>query len=67
MRLLAAYPVALKQHLRGQRNLAEFNEVLSATELDYLSRDENLPVAVCSMLTTNITPMIHPQAKLNAM
>ena len=46
LRLLQAYPVALRQHLRGQRDMDEFEPYLETSEVNELSTADNLPLAL---------------------
>ena len=43
---MQAYPVALRQHLRGQRDMDEFEPYLETTEVNELSTADNLPLAL---------------------
>ena len=45
LRLMQAYPVALRQHLRGQRDMDEFEPYLETSEVNELSTADNLPLA----------------------
>ena len=46
LRLMQAYPVALRQHLRGQRDMDEFEPYLETSEVNELSTADNLPLAL---------------------
>ena len=43
---MQAYPVALRQHLRGQRDMDEFEPYLETSEVNELSTADNLPLAL---------------------
>ena len=45
-RYLKAFPVALKQHLRGELEIGEFRGTLDGQELNELSTADNLPLSV---------------------
>lgn len=47
---LLAFPIALKQHLRAERNFSEFKH-LGTKQLNFLQGSDHLPVAVCYALT----------------
>jgi len=49
-RWLASFPVALKQHLRGERAIVEF-EALTPRERRTMEACDNMPVAVCLALS----------------
>jgi len=54
-RHLKAFPVALKQHLRGDYNLAEFRGTLNGPELNELATADNLPLSVCTSLSIAVS------------
>ena len=54
MRHLKAFPVALKQHLRGEFEMAEFAPLLETREVNELSTADNLPLSVCTSLSMTI-------------
>ena len=48
---LTAFPVALMQHLRGERSLSAFNGMLEETDIRFLEASDNLPIACLTVLT----------------
>ena len=48
---LVAFPVALMQHLRGERSLAAFNYILDEPDIRFLEGSDNLPIACLTALT----------------
>ena len=54
MRYLRAYPIALKQHLRGEVDIEAFRGTLDGRELSELSSADNLPLSVCISLSMSI-------------
>jgi len=54
MRYLKAFPVALKQHLRGEMDVDEFAGILDSRELNELLTADNLPLSVCTSLSMTL-------------
>ena len=54
LRHLKAFPVALKQHLRGEFDVEEFKGTLETWELNELATADNLPLSVCTSLSMTI-------------
>lgn len=55
LRYLKAFPVALKQHLRGERDFSDFAGTLESRELNELLTADNLPLSV-SLTTSDCHP-----------
>jgi len=51
LRHLKAFPIALKQHLRGEYEISEFRGTLAGPELNELASGDNLPLTVCTSLS----------------
>jgi len=58
MQILTAYPYALKQHLRGQRNLEEMRRVLGDRDVALLEESSNMPQTLCMMLSLTIRKLL---------
>ena len=57
IRHVKAYPVALKQHLRGEFEMNEFAGTLETREINMLSTVDNLPLSICTSLSMAINPI----------
>ena len=54
IRNLKAFPVALKQHLRGEFEMAELAGTLETKEINELATADNLPLSVCTSLSITV-------------
>lgn len=68
LRNLKAFPVALKQHLRGEFEMVDFVGTLNTRELNELASADNLPLAVITQLSMTINVIKKDEAQsANAM
>lgn len=57
MRHLKAFPIALKQHLRGEFSISEFRGLLDVREVNELASGDNLPLTVCMSLSMTLNAL----------
>ena len=54
LRHLKAFPVALRQHLRGEFEISDFTGTLTVPEVNELATADNLPLSVCMSLSMTL-------------
>lgn len=64
-RWLVSFPVALKQHLRGERAVSEFR-ALSEQERSIIASTDNMPLAVCMALSEMINRVKSDESQSSA-
>jgi putative membrane protein len=58
LRLLSAYPFALKQHLRGQQSMSELSKILSKSQVADLRETGNMPFNICLKISFIISGLL---------
>jgi len=51
LRWLIVFPIALMQHLRGERSLSEFTRILTDQDLRLMEASDNMPICCLMVLT----------------
>ena len=68
LRHLKAFPVALKQHLRGEREITELAGTLETQEMNEIADADNMPLAICTSMSLAINAVkVSPQQSVNAL